>query len=95
NIVSHWLEHAQDRKTIMFCSGVRHSAAIADRLKTNGIAAEHVEGRMHLKHRTGAIDRFRDGDTQVLTNSDLLLYGFDQPDTSCLVVARVITESGV
>ena len=88
DIVDHWLEHAPDRKTIVFCSGVRHSAAIADRLKGLGVIAEHVEGRMHVERRKDAIKRFRDGETQVLTNSDLLLYGFDQKDVDCLVIAR-------
>lgn len=88
DIVATWLRRAADRRTIVFCAGIGHSAAMAEAFLRAGVAAEHVDGEMPIEEREGIIERFRSGQTQVLTNAFLASYGFDLPEVSCITLAR-------
>src|SRR5439155_6832661 len=82
------LEHAGDRRTVVFCSGIAHAVALAEAFRRAGVAAEHVDASTLAPERKATFDRFAAGETQVLTNCFLAAYGFDLPVLSCVVLAR-------
>lgn len=88
DIVEHWLRHAGGRRTVVFCTSIDHSAAMAGEFLRAGVAAEHVDAGTPQAQRAATFQRFRSGDTQVLTNCFLASYGFDLPALSCVVMAR-------
>lgn len=88
DVVQHWLEHAGDRRTVVFASSIAHSTALAEAFRRAGVAAEHVDARTPMDARAAMFGRFRRGDTQVLTNCFVAAYGFDLPELSCVVMAR-------
>lgn len=88
DIVTHWLRHAADRKTVVFATSVRHSAHLAEEFRKSGVAAEHLDGETPKDERDAILRRLSDGDLQVVTNCEVLCEGWDQPDVSCLVLAR-------
>ena len=88
DIVEHWLKLAGGRRTVVFCAGVKHSILVRDRFVSQGINAEHVDGTTDINQRKAIFDRFRSGETQVLTNCMVATYGFDLPQMDCVVLAR-------
>lgn len=88
DVVSHWLELAGGRPTVVFASGVKHSMHLRDEFVRAGISAVHIDGEMSRDERDRAIDGIRKGRYQVVTNCMVLTEGFDEPALSCCVMAR-------
>jgi superfamily II DNA or RNA helicase len=83
-----WERISNDRKTIVFCTGVEHAKAVAEMFKEHGYAAESVDGTMGGEERAGIMRRFSTGKTQVLTNVEIATEGFDVPDVGCVLLLR-------
>jgi superfamily II DNA or RNA helicase len=81
-------EHASDRKAIVFTASVDLAKETAAELLGLGISAEWVSGEMPTIDRRAVLERFKTGQTQVVTNCMVLTEGFDQPDVDCVVIAR-------
>jgi DNA repair protein RadD len=88
DIVEHWLKHAATRRTVVFATSIKHSSALCEEFLHVGVAAEHVDADTPQPLRDATFERFRSGQTQVLTNCFLASYGFDLPELSCVVCAR-------
>lgn len=88
DVVTTWLAHAADRRTVVFATGIDHSIALSAAFRAQGVAAEHVDANTPGTMRAAIMRRFRSGETQVLTNCFLAAYGFDLPALSCVVLAR-------
>lgn len=95
DIVSHWLEHASDRRTVVFATSIAHSAALAAEFVANGVSAEHVDANTPQPLREAMFKRFSNGETQVLCNCTLASIGFDLPDLDCVVFARPTKSLGL
>jgi len=79
-------EHASDRKTLVFVPLVRTSEAFASICQGLGLRAMHVDGGSD--DRKQILRDYAEGKYQVLTNSSLLLEGYDCPQISCIVCLR-------
>jgi superfamily II DNA or RNA helicase len=93
DVVKTWLRLARGRKTICFATNIGHSRHLVNEFVKRGIRAEHVDcytGKNPEEEATRkeVIDRFKDGETTVLCNVDILTKGFDDPDVSCIIQAR-------
>ena len=88
SVVSHWKEKAGDRKTIVFCSTVRHAHHVCDAFIDMGIKAAVIDGAMSKTQRQSLIQKFDKGDLQVLLNCFVLTEGFDSQPVSCVVLLR-------
>jgi DNA repair protein RadD len=88
DVVSHWLQHAGGRRTVVFATSIEHSVALAAQFRAQGVAAEHVDAGTPQAERDGMFSRFRSGETQLLCNCFLASYGFDLPELDCIVLAR-------
>lgn len=88
DVVAHWLKHAASRRSVVFASGIPHSIALCEAFLRAGVAAEHVDAGTPQELRDATFERFRSGQTQVLTNCFLASYGFDLPELACVVLAR-------
>lgn len=86
--IRHWEQVAADRPTIVFCAGVKHAKNAAAAWSEKGYPAEHIHGGMGSEERRAVLDRFRSGETQVLTNVEVLTEGFDYPEIGCVVMMR-------
>ena len=88
DVVSTWLARAGGRRTAVFATSISPSAALAGEFCSHGVAAEHVDANTPTIERRATFDRFRAGETQVLTNCTLASYGFDLPELDCVIFAR-------
>ena len=79
---------AFDRQGVMFWPDVDSADAGADALRQVGISAELIVGSTSTAERAPAYDRYRRGDTQVLSSCMVLTEGWDAPWASCAVIAR-------
>ncbi|MBW4565179.1 MAG: DEAD/DEAH box helicase [Mojavia pulchra JT2-VF2] len=87
-VLKQWKNFCAGKKTIIFAVNVMHSQQIAAAFCTDGITCEHLDGDTSNEQRQAIIDRFRSGQTQVISNCAILTEGFDCPDSLAAVIAR-------
>jgi DNA repair protein RadD len=88
DITQTWLEKAQGRRTIAFCVDLPHSRSVCDAFRAAGVCAEQIDMYSGEEDRASIFRRFRSGETLVLTSVGVLGVGYDEPLTSCAVLAR-------
>jgi len=81
-------ELARDRRSIVFCVNVKHAQHLARALNAIGVRAATVHGAMPSELRAKTLADFRAGVPQALTNVGVLTEGFDDPEVSCIAMAR-------
>ena len=87
-IVKAWLEHASDRRTLVFTPTVETARLTAEAFTHAGVAAAYVHGGTPLDERRRLLDDYQSGAVQVLANCAVLTEGYDAPRTDCVVMAR-------
>lgn len=90
-----YAEHCPDKQGILFAPTVATAELYADALAAKGIKAELVHGNMPAFERAAALDRFREGTTQVLCNCMVLTEGTDLPMAEVCVVGRPTRNKGL
>jgi ATP-dependent helicase IRC3 len=87
-VVGAYEKIAPGRRAVVFCVNVAHVKALAGAFAEGGIRAAPVWGAMAHDDRRDALQRFRDGHIDVLTNCNVLTEGFDEPRVDCILMAR-------
>jgi DNA repair protein RadD len=75
--VSHWLAHAERRKTVVYCCSIEHSKAVAADFRSRGVMAFHVDGDTPEEVRGQATRDLADGKLEVITNCQIFTEGVD------------------
>jgi ATP-dependent helicase IRC3 len=78
-------EHCAGRQAIGFGVNIAHSVHLAEAFISLGINAEAVWGAD--PDRADKVQRFRDGEIEVLFNPQLLVEGFDLATIACVILA--------
>lgn len=86
--ISHYKKLCAGKRAVVFAAGVENSKHIVAQFLAAGIPAEHVDGAMHTAERDAAVERFRRGETLVLSNADLFGEGFDVPAIEAVILLR-------
>lgn len=87
-IVSKYQEHTNGKRAVAFCVTVAHAANLAQAFCDAGIKAETITGDTPIEIRKQIYQRFRAGQTLVLTNVMVLSEGWDEPLCSVGIGAR-------
>jgi superfamily II DNA or RNA helicase len=95
DFIEHWLRHAQRRRTIAFAVDVAHSRHITDELLKSDVRAEHLDGTTPQVERNAILERLRTGETEVVSNCQVLTEGFDLPDIGCIALVRPTKSLGL
>ena len=90
-VVDAWKRLASDRRTVVFTVDIEHAQQQAEEFRKAGISAEAVWG--DDPEREAKLGRHQRGETQVLCNCSLIVEGYDDPEISCVVLARPTTSS--
>ena len=93
-VVEEWKKHAGDRKTVVFCSTVKHSEDLLAEFLKEGIKAGMVTGETPKDERAQTLYDLAHGDIQVVVNVAVLTEGFDAPPVSCVVLTRPCSQKG-
>ncbi len=83
-------EHAGFRRCLGFAPLVETSRKAAEACRAAGLVAEFVYGDDPERHRK--IERFKNGEYDILWNADLLTEGYDDAGIACIVNARPTTS---
>jgi superfamily II DNA or RNA helicase len=87
-VVKAYLDHAADRKAIVFAADVQHSKDLAEAFLAAGVAARHVDGMTPPEERAAVFAWLREPGRRVLVNVGIATEGFDEPSISCVILAR-------
>lgn len=82
--------HHKDNKILVFTCGLEHNRILKTLLAESGIVAETVD--QGTKNRNSIINRFKDGNLNILLNFGVLTTGFDAPKTDICIIARPISS---
>lgn len=83
-----WKEHAAGRPTVVFTPTVATAHGVAESFRASGVTADVVSGETPREERLAVFERFRRGETKILSNCMVLTEGFDAPWASCAIIAR-------
>lgn len=87
--VGWWKKLAAGRRTFVFASGVKHSLALRDQFRAEGVTAEHLDGDTPDEEREavlGRAGRLATGETLVVCSCSVLKYGVDVPAVECVQI---------
>lgn len=93
--IAHYKKYAMGKRAIVFAVSIEHSNHIVEQFLKEGIRAEHVDGETPPGIREAAIERFRQGQTQVLSNVELFGEGFDLPAMEAAILLRPTQSLGL
>ena len=83
------IDQAKGRPLLMFAAGVRHATELMTACNAyDGIRAECVIGETDREERRKIIERYKTGETNVLTGCGVFTEGFDAPATEVIAMAR-------
>jgi superfamily II DNA or RNA helicase len=87
-IVEKYQQYAEGQQNIVYCVDVNHAINVKDAFLEAGYSCECIVGDENVtSDRGGAIERFKSGQTQIVTNCMILTVGFDHPPLSCITMA--------
>ena len=95
DLLAAYQKYADNTKTIIFCVDIQHSQATAATYRAAGITAEHIDGDIAPRERAAILERFRSGETKVLSNCELILEGFDLEDIQTVQIVRPTASLGL
>ena len=87
-VFSKWQQYAQNRKTVIFCSTVKHAISVAEAFNNNGVKTSLVHGGLTDNERKIALAEYEKGNAQVIVNVSVLTEGWDYQPTSCVILLR-------
>jgi len=85
-VARNWLQYGEDRSTLAFTVDIQHAKDLASAFQNYGVLAQPVWG--DDPHRKEKIASHKAGGIKVLTNCALLTLGYDDPNVSCIVMAK-------
>jgi len=88
DIFTNWLKLAENRPTIIFTSGVKHSIHVAEKFNKMGIPSAHLDAHTPHETRKQILSDFRMGKYTVISNCMLFTEGYDADFVSCICIAR-------
>jgi len=84
--VAHYRKLAHGRPCVVFCTNVRHAEDTAAHFRQAGYRAVAISGETATDERTGALERLRAGDLDVVVNCQLWVAGVDCPAIGCVIL---------
>jgi superfamily II DNA or RNA helicase len=87
-VVSTYRQRCPGEQGLVFATSVDHSKSIVKMFQEAGYASEHLDGGVTLSTRDAAVQRFRSGETRILSSCMLLSEGFDVPRCKAVFMAR-------
>lgn len=88
-IIEAYEEHCKGKKGIVFATNVEHSKLIEAKYNAIGVKCKHLDSKTPEAERNKAIEMFRRGEIQILTNVELFITGFDVPDVDFVQLIRM------
>jgi len=75
DVIGTWEKLAKNKKTIIYCNSIASSKATVEEFKQAGYLAEHIDGSTPDKERDIIVNKFRNGEIELISNVNLLSEG--------------------
>ena len=85
-IAQKYLEHCPGRRGIAFAVNIAHAVHLTEAFRAVGVSAEWISGNDPL--RSEKLERFSNGEFQVLANCQILTEGFDDCGVDAILLCR-------
>ena len=95
DIVTHWLQYGERRRTVVFAVDVAHSVHIRNEMMRARVRAEHLDAGTPIREREAILARLAAGETELVTNCMVLTEGWDMPEAGCCILARPTKQMGL
>lgn len=95
DIYKHWSEIAPERQTVVFAVSRKHAMDICDEFVRQGVKAEYLDGETEESVREAILARVKSRETRVIVNVGILTEGWDNPEISCVILARPTESVGL
>ncbi len=82
--------HAAGRKALVFAGNLKAAEQFTAEFNAAGIRCEMIWGAMDPLSRRNTLAKYKAGEIRVLCNMGVLTEGFDDRETSCVILARSI-----
>lgn len=95
DVVTEWLRHASDRKTIVFGSTIAHCEELCRQFVEMGVMSAVFTSRTSAAERDSLLHEYRKPGSalRVLISVEALAKGFDVPDVTCVSDVRPLRKS--
>lgn len=87
-VVASYLEHGIGRQALCFAVTILHAKHLAEAFNAQGVGAAVVSGETPTDERKRILSDYEHGDLSVVCNCGVLTEGYDNPATSCIILAR-------
>lgn len=88
NLLSSYLKWAKGKKGIIYSVSRKHSDHICSEFKAAGINIVRIDSQTSREERRIDVQRFRNGQIDIIVNVDIFSEGFDCPDIEFIQLAR-------
>lgn len=88
NLIKSYEKYGKGGKCIVFAVNCDHSKTIVEEYIKAGYSAAHLDGKTPKEERREVLDKFRNGEIQILSNVGLFDEGFDLPSAKVVQIAR-------
>ena len=88
DVIGEWLKRGEGRPTLAFAVNRKHAQHIQQQFLEVGVACEYVDAFVDRRERELIFERFRRGETKIISSVATLEVGIDLPMTACIVDAR-------
>lgn len=88
SVIDGYKRFCNNKKAIAFCSSIEHSKKVAEKFNEIGIRAEHLDGKTPKEKRKAIMDRFRNGETTILCNYEIISEGLSVDDCEACLLLR-------
>ena len=95
DVVSEWIKHGENRKSICFGSTIKHCEEICRQFNEAGISAAVFTSETTKEQREELLQEYRKPESflRVLVSVEALAKGFDVPDVGCVIDCRPLRKS--
>jgi superfamily II DNA or RNA helicase len=94
DVVNHYTKFASGLRAIVFATDVATAEEMAEAFRQAGYSSMALSGATDSGIRDRELERFENGELQVLVNVDLFDEGFDVPAVECVILARPTQSLG-
>jgi DNA repair protein RadD len=88
DIVKTWFEKGENRPTICYGIDRKHAQHLEERFAEAGIRVEYIDCVTKMYDREDIFERFRSGETKIISNVATCDTGLDLPNIGCIIDAR-------
>lgn len=88
DIVKTWFEKGENRPTLCYGIDRKHAQHLEERFAEAGVRVEYIDCDVKMYDREEIFERFRAGETKIISNVATCDTGLDLPSVSCVIDAR-------